>query len=62
MSYMPKEEMVEQIQKEFKLLPDRKSLKHECEIFGKNKFTIEENEIDLDLDPFKRLPTENILF
>ena len=63
---MPKEDMLEQIQKDFKALPDRKSLKHDGDIFGKHDFSGEDKELDPDnvteFDPFKRLPTENILF
>ena len=63
---MPKEDMLEQIIKEFKALPDRKSLKHDGDIFGKHDFSGEDKEHDPDnkteFDPFKRVPTENILF
>ena len=47
--------MLEQINKEFKALPDRKSLKHDVDILKNYKFT---EEIDADceseLDSFKR--------
>ena len=66
---MPKEDMLEQIQKEFKALPNRKSLKYDGDIFGKHDFSGKDKDLDLDpdnkteFDPFKRvLPSENILF
>ena len=37
--------MLEQVQKEFELLPNRKILEYEDEIFEKNKFTSGENEV-----------------
>ena len=42
---MPKKDMLEQVQKEFELLPNRKILEHKDEIFKKNKFTSGENEV-----------------
>ena len=63
---MPKEDMLEQIIKEFRALPDRKSLKHDGDIFGKHNFSSEDKELYPDdkseFDPFKRVPTEIILF
>ena len=57
--------MLEQIEKEFRALPDRKSLKHDGDIFGKHNFSGEDKELDHDdkseFDPFKRA-TEIILF
>ncbi len=62
---MPKEDMLEQIIKEFRALPDRKSLKHDGDIFGKHNFSGEDKELDPDnisqFDPFKRA-FEIILF
>jgi hypothetical protein len=62
---MPKEDMLEQIIKEFKALSDRKSLKHDGDIFGKHVFSGEDKEHDPDnkteFDPFKRV-TESIVF
>ncbi len=62
---IPKEDMLEQIIKEFKTLPDRKSLKHDGDIFGKHVFSGENKEHDPDkkaeFDLFKRL-IEIILF
>jgi hypothetical protein len=48
-------------------LPDRKSLKHDGDIFGKHVFSGEDKEHDpdnkTDFDPFKReIPSKNILF
>ncbi len=61
---MPKEDMLEQIIRELIALPDRKSLKHDGDIFGKHDFSGEEKEPDPDnkteFDLFKRVPTENI--
>ncbi len=45
---MPKEEMLEQINKEYRALPDRKLLKYDEEILGKHKFLNEEKEPDLE--------------
>ena len=63
---MPKEDMLEQIIRDFRALPDRKIPKNDDNIFGKHKFSVEEKELDLesknDFDPFLRLPTENIIF
>ena len=62
---MPKEGMLEQIIKEFRALPDRKSLKHDGDIFGKHNFSGEDKDLDVDniteFDPFKRA-AEIILF
>ena len=62
---MPKEDMLEQIIKEFKTVPDRKSLKHDGDIFGKHVFSGEEKEHDpgnkTEFDLFKRV-SEIILF
>ena len=63
---MPKEEMLEQINKEYRALPDRKSLKYDEEILGNYKFSNEEKEPDLEnmteLDLSKKIPTESIFF
>ena len=56
--------MREQIIKELRALSDRKSLKHDGDIFGKHDFSGEDKEHDPDnkseFDPFKRVPTEII--
>ena len=60
--------MLEKIKEELIALPDRKPLKYDGEgdIFGKHKFSGEDKELAPDnmteIDPFKRTPTENILF
>ena len=56
--------MVDQINKELKALPDRKSVKHDVDILQNYKFT---EEVDADgkteLDPFKKeLPAYIIKF
>ncbi len=63
---MPREEMLDQITKEYRALPDRKPLKYDEDILGNHKFSSEEKEPDLEnkteLDLVKRVPTESIIF
>ncbi len=63
---MQKKDMLEQIFEELIALPDRKSLKHDGDIFGKHNFSGEDKELDTDnmteIDPFKRLTTEITIF
>ena len=65
---MPKEDMREQIIKELRALSDRKSLKHDGDIFGKHDFSGKDKDLDLDpdnkseFDQLMRAFTENIIF